>query len=237
MWKCIKDMQYGRWELVPSKLSTLNDEEENPCKTPETQQERWRKHFSKVLNVQSQLSDEELNKVRQRPVRQDLAEQPTMDKLTTAIRKLKNGKVGGASGILSEMLKVVCSEDEFLDMMLDLGQTSWREKRVPKDWSDAVLVPILRKGDLRKCDNWRGLIALLDVVGKVIVQIIQERLQKLAQVELPESQCGFRRGRGCLDMVFTVRQLVGKSWEHRSKTFLVFIDLKKAYGSVPRAAL
>jgi hypothetical protein len=54
-------------------------------------------------------------------------------------------------------------------MMLDLVQTSWREKRVPKDWSDAVLVPIPKKGDMRKCDNWRG-IALLDVVGKVIAR-------------------------------------------------------------------
>ena len=49
-------------------------------------------------------------------------------------------------------------------MMLDLVQTSWREKRVPKDWSDAVLVPIPKKGDMQKCDNWRG-IALFDVVG------------------------------------------------------------------------
>ena len=61
--------------------------------------------------------------------------------------------------------------------------------------------------------------------------IIQERLQKLA--ELPESQCGFRKGGICSDMVFTIRQLVEKSWEQRSKSFLVFVDLKKAYNSVP----
>ena len=77
---------------------------------------------------------------------------------------------------------------------------------------------------MRKCDNWRG-IALLDVVGKVTAWIIQERLQKLAEEELPESQCG---SHGCSDMVFTVRQLVEKYWEHRSKSFLVFIDLNKA---------
>ena len=77
-----------------------------------------------------------------------------------------------------------------------------------------------------KCDNWRG-IALLDVVGKVIVRIVQERFQKLA--ELPEFQCEFRESCGCFDMVFTVRQLVEKSWEHRSKSILVFIGLKEAY--------
>ena len=54
-----------------------------------------------------------------------------------------------------------------------------------------------KKGNLRKCDNWRG-IALLDVVGKVVARIIQERLRSLAEEELPESQCGFRKGHGWL---------------------------------------
>ena len=57
---------------------------------------------------------------------------------------------------------------------------------MPKDWSDAVFVPIPKKGDMHKCDNWRS-IALLDVVGKVTARIIQERLQKLAEKELPVS--------------------------------------------------
>ena len=48
-------------------------------------------------------------------------------------------------------------------MLLDLVQTSWKDKRVPKDWSDAVLVRTPKKGDMRKCDNWRD-IALLGMV-------------------------------------------------------------------------
>ena len=169
-------------------------------------------------------------------MRHDLAELPTMDELISAIVKLKNGKAGGATRVLPEMVKAGCSEVEFLEKMLSLVQTSWMERRVPKDWTDAVLVPIPKKGNLRKCDNWRG-IALLDVVGKVVARIILERLQEIADTELPESQCGFRKSRGCSDMVFTVRQIIEKSWEHKSKSFLVFIDLKKAYDSVPRSAL
>ena len=107
---------------------------------------------------------------------------------------------------------------------------------MPQDWSDAVLVPIPKKGDLTRCDNWRG-ISLLDVVGKVAARILQGRLQELAEEVLPESQCGFRKGRGCSDMIFTVRQLIEKANEHKAKIFLVFIDLRKAYDSVPREAL
>jgi hypothetical protein len=76
-----------------------------------------------------------------------------------------------------------------------------------------------------------------DIVDKAVARIIQERLQTLAEEELPESQCGFRKGHGCSDMIYTVRQLVKTSWDHRAKSFLVFIDLKKAYDPVPREAL
>ena len=134
------------------------------------------------------------------------------------------------------MVKAAYCENDFLEFLLDLVQTTWKEGEVPKDWSDTLLVPIPKKGALSKYDNWRG-IALLDTVGKVVARIIQERLQTLAEEELPESRCGFRRERGCSNMIFIVCQLVEKSWEHRAKSFLVFIDLKKAYDSVPRKAL
>ena len=123
-----------------------------------------------------------------------------------------------------------------MSSLLKLTEDGWRRGEVPSDWCDAVLIPLPKKGDLSHCDNWRG-ISLLDVVGKVVARVLQERLQKLAEDQLPESQCGFKKGRGCTDMIFTVRQLVEKSWEHTAKTFFIFIDLRKANDSVPREAL
>ena len=72
----------------------------------------------------------------------------------------------------------------------------------------------------------------MEVVGKVVARVIQERLLKLAEDVSPESQCGFRKGRGCI-----VRQLEEKSWEHKSKAIFTFVDLKKAYDSVSREAM
>ena len=57
------------------------------------------------------------------------------------------------------------------------------------------------KGDLSVCDNWRG-ISLWDVIGEVFARILQHCLQTVAENELAESQCGFRKGRGCTDVVF-----------------------------------
>lgn len=92
------------------------------------------------------------------------------------------------------------------------------------------------KGDLSCCDNLQE-ISLLDVVGKAVARILQDRLQQLAEEVLRELQCGFRKKSGCPDMIFVVRQLVEKSWEHQAKMFFIFIDPRKAYNSVPRAAL
>jgi len=236
VWRCIRDIQRGRRGLVPVKSAVVQDENGNSCTTTEAQQERWRRHFSKILNVQSDFDMEELSRVRQRPTRSEMTEVPSEEEVMNAVAKLRNGKAGGESGILPEMVKAACCEEEFVNKLLDLVKDVWEKGCTPCAWRDSILVPIPKKGDLSNCDNWRG-ISLLDVVGKVVARILQERLQKLAEDELPESQCGFRAGRSCTDMIFTVRQFVEKSWEHQSKAFLTFIDLKKAYDSIPRHAM
>ena len=61
--------------------------------------------------------------------------------------------------------------------------------------------------------------------------------EPLAEDWLPESQCGFRKGRGCIDMIFAARQVFEKFIEHQSDLYVLFVDLHKAYNSVPRTAL
>ena len=120
------------------------------------------------------------------------------------------------------MVKIGQRSSDFVHMLLKLVQVTWKEKRLSQDWQDAILV---KKGNLHCCDNWRG-IALLDVVGKLVGRIVQNHLQKLAEQVLLESQCGFRRGRSCTDMIFMVRQLAEKVTEHNTKQY--FVDLHKA---------
>ena len=54
---------------------------------------------------------------------------------------------------------------------------------------------------------------------------------------MPESQCGFRKGHGCLDMMFVAGQLLEKAIEHTSQLYVLFVDLRKAYDSIPHHAL
>ena len=66
---------------------------------------------------------------------------------------------------------------------------------------------------------------------------VQARLQRVAEEVLLDSQCGFQAGRGCNDMVFCAHQLVEKAREHNTTLYLLFVDLRKAYDSLPREVL
>ena len=94
-----------------------------------------------------------------------------------------------------------------------------------------------RKGAQTVCDNRCG-IGLLSVPGKVLAKVLATRLYScIAEPYLSESQCGFRHGRGCTDMIFTARQLMEKCREHNIGLCAVFVDLTKAFDSVNREGL
>ena len=196
--------------------------------------QRWHQHFSKLLN---QCSDFDSQVIQELPVISpmlDLDEPPTEEELLEAMGKMKRGKAGGKSGILTELVQY--GGVDLWDRLLSLFQVVWGEGEVVADWRDVEVVPIPKKGDLQCCDNYRG-ISLLDVVGKLFARVVQERLQVIAKRVLPDSQCGFRKGRGCCDMIFVARQLLEKAREHNDSLYILFVDLRKAYDSVPREAL
>ena len=96
---------------------------------------------------------------------------------------------------------------------------------------------IQRKGNCHSCDNHRG-ISLLSTAGKILGRVILNRLtEELAHKILPESQCGFRSGRGTANMVFTARQIQEKCREQGQNLYIVFIDFTKAFDSVNRDRL
>ena len=168
---------------MPVRSAVVKDKKGNSCTKTKAQQESWRRrHFSKILNIQS----EELSRVRQRPTGSKLAEVPS--EVMNAVGKLRNRKAGGESGI---SVKAACyeeeEEEEFVNKLLDLANDVWETGCA---WRNSILVPIPKKGDFSNCDNSRGI-----SIGEGCSKGQQERLQKLAKDELPESQCCFQAGR------------------------------------------
>ena len=113
---------------------------------------------------------------------------PTLEEIWEALSSVNSGKAAGENGLLPELLK--CCDVDLMKYVHDLFVVVWKEEEVPKEWRDALLVPVPKKGDLTKCDNWRGS-SLLDIMGKLFGKVLQKRLQELAEELLSDLQCGF----------------------------------------------
>ena len=95
-----------------------------------------------------------------------------------------------------------CKEDNIFHIM-------WRKEAIPKDFKDASIIHLFkRKRNPQLCDNHRG-ISFVSVAGKVLARVLLNRLNEQSRL-LPESQCGFRKDRGTIGMIFTERQLQEK---------------------------
>ena len=201
-WECIKRLQQSHAGRRPARPSAVKKEDGELAQGPSDVMERWHQHFSNLLNKQSTFNNDVIQRMPMQSPCPDLDEPPTEEELENALLKMKKRKPGGKTGILPEL--VLFGGATLLDRLLELMQAIWKEGEVVADWKNAEVVPIPKKGDLQSCENWRG-ISLLDVVGKVFARVIQERLQVIAERLLPESQSGFRKGRGCCDMIFVAR--------------------------------
>ena len=122
---------------------------------------------------------------------------------------------------------------QWLHRIIDLA---WRSGSVPRDWQKALIVPIHKKGSRTKCENYRG-ISLLSIPGKVYANVLEKRMRTITEGIVLEEQGAFRKGRSCVDQLFTVRQLGEKIIEKNKRMLMVCVDLEKAYDSVDRELL
>ena len=170
----------------------------------------------------------------QQPTIESLAIPRTIAEVKEALSRMKCRCAAGKDGISAELL--IFGGEDVIIALHSLFLEIWSSEQVPKQWVDSVIVPVPKKGDLHCCDNWRG-ISLLNVAGKVFTRLIADRISDISESIIDETQCGFRKQRGTVDMVFVARQLQEKAREQNCQLFMCFFDLKKAYDSVPRDAL
>ena len=88
--------------------------------------------------------------------------------------------------------------------MHSLCQQIWKTQQWPQDWKRSVFIPIPKKGNAKECSNYRT-IALISHASKVMLKILQARLQQHVNRELPDVQAGFRKGRGTRDQIANIR--------------------------------
>ena len=110
-------------------------------------------------------------------------------------------------------------------------QQVWKTQQWPKDWKRYIFIPIPRKGNAKECSNYRT-IALISHVSKVMLKILQARLQQYVNCELPDVQSGFRKGRGTIDQIANICWIIEKAREFQKNIYFCFIDYAKALDCV-----
>ena len=90
----------------------------------------------------------------------------------------------------------------------------------------SVFIPILTKGNAKECPNY-GIIALISYASKVMLKILQARLQQYVNHELPDVQAGFRTGRGTRDQIANIRWIIGKPREFEKNIYFCFLTMPK----------
>ena len=100
-------------------------------------------------------------------------------------------------------------------------QQIWKTQQWPQDWKRSVFIPIPKKGNAKECSNYRT-IALISHASKVMLKILQARLQQYVNRELPDVQAGFRKGRGTRDQIANIRWNIKKARVPEKHLFLLY---------------
>ena len=103
----------------------------------------------------------------------------------------------------------------------------WEDKRIPDDWNEATIIRIPKKSALKDCDNWR-VIYLLSIPSKILATIIINRLSNVVDSRLREEQAGFRKGKGFIDQIFALRNIIEQCTEWQRKLYINFVDFEKS---------
>ena len=124
------------------------------------------------------------------------------------LRKITTNKASGADGIPVELFQIV--KDDAVKVLHSICQQIWKTQQWLKDWKRSVFIPIPEKGNAKECSNYHT-IALISHTSKVMLKILQARLQQYVNRELPGVQDGFRKGRGNRDQIVNIYRIIEKS--------------------------
>ena len=132
-----------------------------------------------------------------------------------ALGSITMNKVSGDDGIPVELFQIL--KDDAVKVLHSICQQIWKSHQWPHDWKMSVFIPIPKKGNAKECSNYHT-IALISQGSKVMLKILQARLQQYVNHELPDVQAGFSKRRGTRDQIDNIHWNIGKDGGSSRKT-------------------
>ena len=136
-----------------------------------------------------------------------------------ALGSITTNKASGGDGVPVELFRIL--KDDAVKVLHSICQQIWKIQQWPQDWKRSDFIPIPKKGNAKECSNYRT-IALTSHASKVMLKIIQARLQQYVNCELPDVQTGFRKGRGTREQITNICWIIEKARVPEKHLFLFY---------------
>ena len=234
-WDAVGKLKSGMAKTRPTTVKNMRKPDKSVCKSPEENAAVFKEQFEKLFNREPEYDETVLEMLDQLTPAEGLDHPPTDKEIYDAIKTLRNTGPG-ESGICAQVYKCLSGSEESFRRLKQMVLHFWETGLVPSEWEIGILKILPKKGDLSNPGNHRG-IMMLEVAYKIGANILKSRLVPIQESLDHEAQCGFRPGRGCADAVFTVKTALRKRREHGLETWVMFLDLVKAFDRVPRELL
>ena len=125
-----------------------------------------------------------------------------------ALESITMNKASGGDGIPVELFQIL--KHNAVKVLHSICQQIWKTQQWPQDWKRSVFIPIPKKGNAKECSNYCTIV-LISHVSKVMLKILQARLQQYMNRELSDVQAGFRKGRGTRDQIANIHWIMKKA--------------------------
>ena len=150
-----------------------------------------------------------------------------------ALESITTNKAGGGDGISVELFQIL--KDDAVKVLHSICQQIWETHQWPQDWKTSVFIPIPKKGNAKEYSNYCTK-ALISHANKVMLKILQARLQQYMNREIPHVQAGLRKDRGTRDQIANIRWVKKKKQKKKKKReritekhLLLLFDYAKAF--------
>ena len=130
-------------------------------------------------------------------------------------------KASRGDGIPAELFKIL--KDDAVKMLHSICHQTWKTQQWSQDWKRSVFIPIPKKDNAKECSNYCT-IAFISHTSKVMLKILQTRLQQYVNQEIPDVQAGFRKDRGTREQIASIYWIIEKAREFQKHRYYCFID-------------
>ena len=149
--------------------------------------------------------------------------------LKWAFGSISTNKTSGSDVIPVELFQIL--KYDAVNVLYSICQQIWKTQQWPQDWKKSVFIPVSKTSNAKECSNYCT-IALISHAGKIMLKILQDRIQQYVNCELPDGQAGFRKGRGIRDQIANIRWIIEKERIPEKKIYFWSVDYAKAFDCV-----